>query len=51
MKKSHKYEEIPTIEIRCPHCGIWDSYVGDYIEGFILCCDKCRKKFELGRQK
>lgn len=48
MKKSHKYEEIPYFEIRCPHCGKYESYFGDIILGFILHCKNCQKKFEIG---
>lgn len=52
MKKSHKWEEVPTIEVRCPHCGKWDTLVGSLAdEGDTIRCGKCDKLFELGRPK
>lgn len=52
MKKSHKWEELPTIvNIRCPHCRKQFRVVGDYVEGDIVNCQYCLEDFELGRQK
>lgn len=53
MKKSHKWEERPVVDIRCPHCGEWFSLEGDYVEGDTVNCPKkyCLKDFKLGRQK
>ena len=49
MKKSHRYDEIPSFEIRCPHCGRWNIWEGDIIIGFILLCPECIKDFEIGK--
>ena len=49
LRKTHKFEEIPHLDIRCPYCGKWDDYIGDYIEGFVLFCKKCKRKFEKGK--
>lgn len=53
MKKSHKWEEIGLVYIRCPHCGKWFNLEGDYVEGDVVNCPQkdCLKDFELGRQK
>ena len=52
MKKSHKWEEVPTLDIRCPHCGVWKTYKPIIAkEGDIVSCIYCDTDFELGRQK
>ena len=52
LKKSHKWEDYEAIDIRCPHCGVWETYVGVGMgEGNIIECPNCMKRFELGRQK
>ena len=49
LKKTHKFEEISHLDIRCPYCGMQDDYIGDYMIGYILQCKNCQKKFELGK--
>lgn len=53
MKKSHKWEELPAVEVRCPHCGEWMDATGITGEGDVVHCDapNCLKSFELGVQK
>ena len=52
MKKSHKWEDVPTVYARCPHCGWWNIYEGIDGKGDIIgWCKDCGKAFELGRQK
>ena len=52
MKKSHKWEDYEAIDIRCPHCGKWETYTGYGMgEGNIVDCYNCGVKFEVGRQK
>lgn len=52
MKKSHKWEEIPTLEVRCPHCRGVDRVKSLRVwVGYKIKCRYCLKKFELGRQK
>ena len=52
MKKSHKWDEIPTVFARCPYCRRWETYqMVEGMEGDILACKVCGREFELGRQK
>ena len=53
MRKSHKWEERPCIDIRCPYCRVWETYYdADYfINDIIGACKRCGKAFKLGRQK
>ena len=51
LKKSHKWEEIGSVYMRCPHCGKWFQVEGDYMEGNIVNCQYCLEDFELGRQR
>ena len=49
MKKSHKWNVLPTTTARCPHCGRECKDLGH--EGWVgdkIICKKCNKKFELG---
>jgi len=52
MKKSHQWDVMSILIVRCPHCGKEirsigsDSWVGDKI-----ICKKCNRKFELGAIK
>jgi hypothetical protein len=48
VKKSHKWEKIERIKIRCPHCGKWSTRMGHFDEGDIFDCDHCTKDFKLG---
>ena len=52
MKKSHKWEDVPCLDIRCPYCGIWETHIGCISDkGDIVRCPHCDKLFELGQQK
>lgn len=52
LKKSHKWDEVPTVFARCPYCGWWRTYeMVECMEGDILACKFCNKRFQLGRQR
>ncbi len=51
MKKSHKYEDMEGLEVRCPHCQSYNEHRGLFFVGYKLKCPCCLRKFELGRRK
>jgi len=52
MKESHKWEDIPAVYARCPHCGRCCVYQGINGQGDIVgYCKNCGKAFKLGRQR
>lgn len=52
MKKSHQWDTTEILDARCPYCcrniELY-CFCGD--EGDIVECPKCKKTFELGKQK
>lgn len=51
IRKSHKWDHVPAVFARCPHCGWWNTY--EWVErngDIIRWCKECGKKFELGKQ-
>lgn len=52
MKKSHKWNKVPSVHARCPHCGWWYIYQwANEMGNIIRWCKECGKAFELGRQR
>ena len=52
LKKSHKWEDVPAVYARCPHCGWWNQYEGAARPGDIVGnCKECGRPFKLGRRK
>lgn len=52
MKKSHIWDELIIVQVKCPHCRRDLEYQsGGPITGDRLRCYYCGKKFELGEQR
>ena len=51
MKKSHKWDMMESIEVRCPYCGYRFAKDGYYDIGDEMRCHYCDKEFELGQPK
>ncbi len=51
MRISHKWEERPSVSIKCPYCGVWETYEPNFFVGDLIRCRRCDKTFELGKQK
>jgi len=52
LRICHEWDEIKYIEVTCPYCREIDTYHGSYgIEGEVVRCHKCGKKFKLGEQE
>lgn len=50
MKKSHKWQVVSYVRIRCPGCGIYYKKYGKVVEALQI-CPHCGEDFELGSQK
>jgi len=52
MKKSHIWDTIEILEVKCLYCRKEiEKYYGCFDIGDILECSSCKKEFELGEQK
>lgn len=52
MKKSHKWDTMEVLQVKCPYCRQELEYQGcGYSEGDKIRCWSCGKKLELGRQR
>jgi len=52
MKKTHIWNVLEIVQIRCPYCGHRNEYEGHFTcETDKLECYHCKRIFELGEQK